>query len=69
MPFVRLEREQHGNFGAQRVALVSRGEAKTDFAADLFWGPGQGPAGSSMAPRCLRRFLAQREKPAALGGD
>ena len=37
MPFVRLEREQDEMFGAQRIALVSRGEDKTDFAADLLW--------------------------------
>ncbi|HEX3495063.1 MAG TPA: hypothetical protein VHT48_06805 [Methylocella sp.] len=37
MPFVRLEREQDGRFGSQPMALVSRGEDKTNFAADLFW--------------------------------
>jgi hypothetical protein len=35
--FVRLEREQDGCFGSQPMALVSRGEDKTNFAADLFW--------------------------------
>ena len=68
MPFVRLEREQDGMFGAQRMALVSRGEDKTDFAADLFWALAEARRGSRWALRCLRRFLRQREKPAALRG-
>ena len=69
MPFVRLEREQDGMFGAQRMALVSRGEDKTDFAADLFWALAEARRGHRWALRCLRRFFRpQREKPAALRG-
>jgi hypothetical protein len=54
--FLRLEREQYGKFGAQPMALVSRGEDKTNFAADPFWALAEARRGHRWALRCLRRF-------------
>jgi hypothetical protein len=50
MPFVRLEREQYRKFGAQRLALVSRGEDKTGFAADPFWALAEARRGKTGRP-------------------